>query len=384
MHRTGSLCSLLLLTATIPAAAQQVPIQQLTTPDVEFDEPFDQVTAVRELRDGRLIVADLFARTVSLVDLASGTATAIGREDQGPREFGFPVALVALPHDTTWLVDPAQSRFLVILPDGTPSGTVAFPDEFGGMARVRGADARGRIYAQGTGFTFGPGSDPRALPDSAPVVVWDRAAKSVTPVGKVKIPAVAVSTSGSGGRRSVMMRQQPFPLADDWAVTSAGRVGYVRSGNYHVEWSAPAPRVGPPVAFKPVPVTNADKKELEERMKDRRGGLRITRTDGNSSSQASSAPPPSQPAEPQVDWPEQKPPFVPTSAITSPEGEIWVERSQAAGAPELVDVFGPAGNLLRQVKLPPQTRLVAVGAKGIYAARTDADGLWYLQRYKKP
>jgi hypothetical protein len=70
--------------------------------------------------------------------------------------------------------------------------------------------------------------------------------------------------------------------------------------------------------------------------------------------------------------------------MTSPEGEIWVERSQPAGAPELVDVFGPAGNLLRQVKLPPKTRLVAVGAKGIYAARTDEDGLWYLQRYKKP
>ncbi|HET7603388.1 MAG TPA: hypothetical protein VFK36_10265 [Gemmatimonadales bacterium] len=383
MRRTGLLCSLLLAVA-MPAAAQQVPVQQLSNPEVEFPDAFDQVTAVRELRDGRLIVADLYARTVSLVDLASGQATAIGREGQGPKEFGFPTALVALSHDTTWLVDPAQSRFLVILPDGTPSGTVAFPEEFGGMARVKGADARGRIYAQGTGFTLGPGSDPRALPDSAPVVAWDRAAKSVTPVGKVKIPAVAVSTSGSAGSRSVMMRQQPFPLADDWVVTSAGRVGFVRSGNYHVEWSAPAPRVGPPVAFKPVLVTNADKKELEDRMKDRRGALRITRTDGNSSGQASSAPPPSQPAEPQVDWPEQKPPFVPTSAITSPEGEIWVERSQPAGAPELVDVFGPAGNLLRQVKLPPATRLVAVGAKGIYAARTDADGLWYLQRYKKP
>jgi hypothetical protein len=384
MRRTGPLCSLLLLAATIPAAAQQVPVQQLTKPEIEFAEPFDQVTAVRELRDGRLIVADLFARTVSLVDLASGEATAIGREGQGPKEFGFPTALVALPHDTTWLVDPAQSRFLVIRPDGPPSGTVAFPDAFGGMARVKGADARGRIYAQSTGFTFGAGSDPRALPDSAPVVVWNRTAKSVAPVGKVKTPAVAVSTSGSAGRRSVMMRQQPFPVADDWTVTSAGRVGYVRSGNYHVEWSAPAPRVGTAVVFRPGPVTDADKKELEERTKERRGALRITRTDGNSSGQASSGPPPSEPAEPQVEWPKEKPPFVPGSAITSPEGELWVKRSQPAGAPELVDVFGPAGNLLRQVKLPARTRLVAVGAKGIYAARTDDDGLWYLQRYQTP
>jgi hypothetical protein len=384
MHRTTSLSALLLLTATAPALTQQVPVLQLSKPEVEFSDPFDQVTAVRELKDGRVIVADLYGRTVSLVDFTSGQATAIGREGQGPKEFGFPTALVPLPHDTTWLVDPAQSRFLVILPNGTPSGTVAFPDEFAGMARVKGADARGRIYAQSTGFTFGPGSDPRALPDSAPVVVWDRAAKSVTPVGKVKIPAVAVSTAGSAGSRSVMMRQQPFPVADDWAVTRAGRIAFVRSGTYHVEWSAPAPRVGPAVTFRPVPVTDADKKELEDRMKDRRGALRITRTDGNSSGQGSSGPPPSAPAEPQVDWPEQKPPFAPNSAITSPEGELWVERSQPAGAPELVDVFGPDGKLNRQVQLPEHTRLVAVGARGIYAARTDDDGLWYLQRYRKP
>jgi hypothetical protein len=158
MHRTGSLSALLLLAASVPAIAQQVPVQQFSRPEAEFPDPFDQVTAVRELRDGRLIVADLFARAVSLVDLKSGSATVIGREGQGPNEYGFPTGLVALPHDTTWVVDPAQSRFLVILPDGTPSGTVAFPDEFGGMARVKGADARGRIYAQGTGFTLGPSS----------------------------------------------------------------------------------------------------------------------------------------------------------------------------------------------------------------------------------
>jgi hypothetical protein len=385
MRRTGSLCSLLLLAAVVPAASQQVPVQQLSTPEVEFPEPFDHVTAIRELRDGRLIVADVFARTVSLVDLASGQATAIGREGQGPNEFSFPFALVPLPNDTTWLVDPAQSRFLVILPDGTPAGTVPYPDEFRGMMRVKGTDARGRIYAQGSGINLGVGADPRSLPDSAPVLVWDRAARTVTPVGKVKTPALAISTAGTSSNRSVTMRQQPFPMADDWAVTSIGRVGYVRSGSYHVEWGAPAPRAGPPVAFKPVPVTAADKKEVEDRMNDRRGALRISRAigDGGGSAHPSSAPPPN-PGEPQVDWPEQKPPFVPTSAMASPEGEIWVERSQPAGAPELLDVFGPAGNLLRQVKLPPRTRLVAVGSKGIYAARTDEDGLWYLQRFRKP
>jgi hypothetical protein len=70
--------------------------------------------------------------------------------------------------------------------------------------------------------------------------------------------------------------------------------------------------------------------------------------------------------------------------MASPFGELWVERSQPAKAPELVDVFDPAGRLARQVRLPAGSRLVAVGIKGLYVARTDEDGLWYLQRFKNP
>lgn len=380
MRRTGLLTTQLLLAATVPAIAQQVPQVRLDTPEAEFPEPFDQVTSIRELGDGRLIVADLFARAVSLVDLQSGSATAIGREGQGPKEFGFPMTLLAMPGDTTWLADPAQGRFLVILPDGTPAGTVPFPDASGAFLRVKVADATGRIYAQGSGFTLGPGSDPRTLPDSAPVMRWDRRSKAMTPIGKVKVPSVAVSTSGSGSSRSITMRQQPFPVADDWAVTGAGRVGFVRSGTYHVEWSAPAPVVGPAVGYRAEPVTGADKEALTARESDRRGAFRITRGGG---SRSGGAPLP-EPTAPEVEWPETKPPFVSGTAIASPEGEIWVERSGPAGAPQLIDVFGPAGTLVRQVRMPPQTRLVTVGKRGIYAARTDTDGLWYLQRYSKP
>jgi hypothetical protein len=371
-----------LVLAASQVTAQQVPLVQLTKPEVEFSEPFDQVTAVRELSDGRVIVADLFGRTVSVVDFKAGTAKAIGREGQGPNEFAFPSALIPLPGDTTWLVDPAQGRFLVIHPDGTPAGTVAFPDKLAGTARFKGADAMGRIYAQASPFgSLGGVPDPKAFPDSAPVMRWDRGSKAMTEVGKVKIPAVAISTAGSAGSRSVMMAQQPFPAADDWAVTRAGRVGFARSSKYHLEWAAPAPVVGPPVSFATVPVTDADKKELKARQEDRRGALRIT--DGGPA-RASSGTPPPEPKAPALNWPESKPPFVQGSAMASPFGELWVERSQPAKAPELVDVFDPAGRLARQVRLPAGSRLVAVGINGLYVARPDEDGLWYLQRFKNP
>jgi len=96
--------------------------------------------AVRELRDGRVIVSDLLAKGVSLVDFRTGSATAIGREGQGPGEFAFPTGLVPLPGDTTLLVDPGQRRFLKIAPDGKPVGTVPFPEGLNGIVTVRGAE----------------------------------------------------------------------------------------------------------------------------------------------------------------------------------------------------------------------------------------------------
>lgn len=362
-------------------AAQSVPVAQVGKPEAELSDPFDQVTAVRELSDGRLVVADLFARTVSLVDLGKNSATAIGRQGQGPNEFAFPAGLVPLPHDTTWLVDLAQRRFLVITPAGAPAGSVSFPDGFAGLARIKGADAEGRIYAQGSPFGGdGPPPDPSALPDSAPILRWDRGSKAISPLGKVKLPTTSMAASGTAGNRNVMMRQQPLSSADDWAVTPAGRVGFVRVGQYHVDWGAPAARRGPAVDYTPVKVSERDKKEWEARMNDRRGAITIERGGPPPSGET----PPPQPKLPPVDWPEAKPPFVANTALASPEGEIWVERSQPAGDPPLIDVFDPAGKLSRQVRLPAGSRLVAVGIKGLYVARADEDGLWYLGRYKKP
>ena len=65
--------------SALEAQAAQVPVVSLTRPEAELEEPFDQVSAVRELRDGRVVVADLFAKAVSLADFRSGALTKIGR-----------------------------------------------------------------------------------------------------------------------------------------------------------------------------------------------------------------------------------------------------------------------------------------------------------------
>ena len=45
------------------------------------------------------------------------------------------------------------------------------------------------------------------------------------------------------------------------------------------------------------------------------------------------------------------------------------------------DVFDAQGKLIATVKMPPKTRVLALGAKGVYLARNDDDDLQYIQHH---
>jgi hypothetical protein len=384
--RRAALVALVAIAPVIaaPLAAQTIPVVSLSRPEAEFAEPFDQVTAVRELRDGRVIVSDLLAKGVSLVDFRTGSATAIGREGQGPGEFAFPTGLVPLPGDTTLLVDPGQRRFLKIAPDGKPVGTVPFPEGLNGIVTVRGADRQGRIYVQGSLFGGGPalgGPDAGALPDSVALLRWTPGRAGFDTLGRVKVPSIARAVSGGSNARAVVMRQQPFSASDDWSAAPDGRVAVARAGTYHVEWLGAAPVSGPAVSYAKVPVTQADKDAVNRQGRDTRGRFTI-QEGGGGGGRPANVPPPQLP---EPDWPEFKPAFVGAGARMAPNGEFWVQRSQPAGAGRLYDVCDGQGKLTRQVRLAKDTRLVGFGATSVYVARTDNDDeLQYLQRFRRP
>ena len=385
MRRTSAALATLLIALAAQARAQSVPAVSLGNPTATFEEPFDQVTSVRELSDGRVLVADLLARAVSLTDLERGTASAVGREGQGPKEFNFPMGLVALPGDSTLLIDPGQRRFLIIGPDGAPITTIPFPEEFSGPVRIRGADRQGRVYAEGSAFTFGPGSadlNEQSLPDSVPLLLCDRATGRVDRLGKIKIPEMTMAVSGGRNARAIAMRQAPLPAADAWSVTPDGRIGIARVGDYHVDWWGAPRATGRPVRYTPVKVSARDKEIFRERTRDPRSAFRVS--EGTSARSGGSSRPIQPPDLPEPEWPEFKPPFVVNSALATPAGQLWVERSQPAEADRLYDVFGSDGNLMRQVKLSADRRVVGFGAGTVYVARTDEDELQYLERYRLP
>ncbi|HXI21587.1 MAG TPA: hypothetical protein VNH46_10900 [Gemmatimonadales bacterium] len=374
--------SALALVLNVPLAAQnRVTERTLRQPEAEFTESFDALQALRELPDGKLLVTDLGPKAVYLVDFRSQHQTPVGRSGQGPGEYQLPGALLAAPGDTTLLVDLVSRRFLCIGPDGQLGKTIPFPDAVQGFPEARGVDGSGRVYFQGTPFATGPGGfNSGELPDSVPIIRWDRQSGRIDTLGMVKAPSLKMQVAGGANSRMVMMRPQPFAPQDDWAVGADGRVAVARVGDFHIEWLGPRPARGAPVAYDPVRVDDGEKDIFLSAMRNTRNRITVTRGGPGRGSQQLK-PPEVQASD--FNWPHDKPPFPGRTARISPDGRFWIEQSTRSGdSTEVYDTFDAAGGLMGRVILPRGRRLVGVGRGTVYAIRTDDDGLQWLERYR--
>jgi hypothetical protein len=388
----------------VALAAQTVPVRTLTTADAEYSEPFSQIVGMRELRSGRVIVADNRDKTIQLIDF-KGEAKAIGREGSGPAEYGLPSSVFAAPGDTTWVYDILNSRYLVIDPTGKPVSTfmIEAPDAApaapprggrggrggglgpGGFGRgiAQGIDAQGRLYFRAPIVSFG--NDGPRTSDTTPIIRWDRKTGRTDTVGVLVNPAgaAAVTTPARGGdevRVSVRIGPSaPFESADAYAVTAAGDVAVVRARDYHVDWIVKGKTVsGAPIRYERVKVTDEDKKNWIEARKNATGTM-VVNENGNRRVQSVSAAAMDGGAPPE--FPEFKGPFLP-QVVAAPNGHVWVPRHVAANAPPTYDVIDNAGKVVQRVVLPKRTRLLGFGNGAVYLARIDADDLQYLQRYR--
>jgi hypothetical protein len=393
-------------------AAQQAP-RTLPAAQAEFEEPFSSVGvgAIRELRDGRVIVADPRDKVVSVVDFRSGSAASIGREGSGPQEFGFPLRLYGAPGDTTFLFDPLNQRYLIIGPDAKPINTFRIETEaprpapapgapgraggpqvqFAGLGfTARATDARGRMYGEGSGIA--PGPDGRPVPaDSVPLLRYDRGTKRLDTLAYIALPKSNTQVSGSGGNMRVMIGgANPLAPRDEWAVFPDGRVAIARATGYRIEFIGAdgARRSGPRIAYTPVRMNAAEirhEEGLRNAARANQMSIQMNNNNGQVTRSATMGPGANAPPlEPLTDWPDVKPPFRPgiASVLARPNGELWVRRTENAQARgTLYDVINAQGSVAYQVRIPDGVTLVGFGATTIYTTRKDADDLVYLQRH---
>ena len=378
--RTFLLASTILCIA-MPVSAQ-VAERRLTTADARFPHTFSSIRGLRELPDGRVMVADGIDEIVMIADLKTGKGDTLGRVGQGPGEYKSPDALYALPGGGTMLVDLGNGRLNYIGADGKYKESS--PIAQGNMPRLsiiipRGVDGQGRVYYQPA--MGGPGG---RVPDSASVVRWTRASAKFDTVGRVKLPEIVTRESGDANNQRQSQRPKPFPVQDSWNVGPNGQVAIVRGREYRVDWVTADGRIirGRPVPVTAVPIRDADKREW---IAESANGIRVNMQNINGQvtmafGRGSSPDQEEDDAIASTEWPAAKPPF--SAVFVSPTGEAWVERSVPAGSPRVMDVFDAAGVLKARVTLPAGRRLVGFGNGVIYVRHSDASDLQHLERYR--
>jgi hypothetical protein len=373
----------------MPAAAQVRNINLTGAPLKSIEEPFTQISGIRELPGNKAVVADRGEQKLMMVNFATGAVASIGRKGGGPGEYQFPASVFPGPGTETWVGDPLAGKIHVVSPDGKiPTALLPPSSENGiGLTMPRGVDASARLYFQGMPR---PDAGGGAM-DSLQILRWDPKAKRVDTLGKV-YSGMTVNTSGSSGNNMrVMISMKPWTAAPLWAALPDGRVAVVQPSPYRVDVIGANKMVtrGPAQAYTPIKVTAAERAAYREAQKSS-SGMAITRSvggpGGGGTSISNTRAPSSAQELPDSDFPATMPPFSGQSSVqVSPEGEIWVLRTRPASdkAPKY-DIFNSAGQLTGKATLKPNSTVVGFGAGVVYVSRQDPeDDLRYLEVYSR-
>jgi len=373
-----------LMTASNMASAQELTLGQ---PVATYDEALSFLQTVREMPDGRILIADPLGGELFFLNLETGARQDIGREGQGPMEYRQPDAVWPLTGDRSLLVDLGNARLTELDGDGTFGEThqIMIGEMRPGSSMImlipQGVDDQGRVYVtQRAGYR--PGQD---FPDSMTVVRADLATSAIDTLGKVKTQDMDVQASGG----NVSIQQIPLSPADAWGVARDGRVVIARSGDYHVEWHHADGTVvsGSPVDVRSVRIGTAEKREYVTESANT--GVRIDMMMGpggqaNASLSRGASPGDDEPRIDGYDWPDTKPPVVNGRINVDGMGRAWVQRSLPAGEARIYDLFGADGNRISSVTMPEGRRVISFGEGAVYVTYLDEFDLVYLEKYELP
>lgn len=350
------------------------------TKDAEFPEGFGLLSSVRELPDGRVMVADPLGLILAILDMDSGEMELLAREGAGPDEYRQPDAVHALPGGATLLVDLGNARLTVIDSQGTFGKTIPIVlAQAGGrgpgsmqMILPRTVDDQGRIYFAIRGGFGGA--------DSTSIGRYDRETEAVDKLARVKPQGV----ERMGDSQNIQIRSLPMTAQDDWAAGPDGTIALVRSDGYYVQVIHPDGRVstGPTVEHRLI--RPRDEEKLAWLEAGQSSGIRMS-VEAGPGGQRSISMSRGGGGTPDIDaykWPSRMPAFRAGSTLIDPHGAIWVGRTTRADDDSLYDIFDGEGNKIGQVTFSPNSTVIGFGAGTAYVVRTDEFGLQWLERYR--
>lgn len=334
---------------------------------------FTEIGPVRELSDGRILVADVRDHALRVVSASGGTRAPIGRQGSGPGEYRSPSRLFAFGHDSTLLVDGTTRRWQMLdrtafveLPPSLNANLLSVGAELTGM------DKAGNLLLL---HGFGPGKPGQgkydatnpATADSIVVVRISRAGAH---------DSVARIEGGWLGRRRHMlivngMRDfwelgNPLATRDQAAIFADGTIALASAAPYRVDWlkTEGARVIGREIVEMPVPVT-ASIRDVMAREALHPDAPKFKPGD---------FPP----------WPAFVPPFTGGALHAGADGRLYVARTVLSKrGVRVYDVFDQAGHRTT-FRLPAGSRLVGSGTRGLYVAVTDQDDVESLALFRFP
>ena len=346
------------------------------TLEAAYPEGLGHVERIRELSNGRILVADPIGQVLLSIDVDMATSDTIGGIGSGPNEYRQPDAVFPLVADTSLLVDLGNGRLIVVAPDGTFGETIRMAQGSPGTNRIyiimpRFTDSFGRIYFQDVGVMIRANRTSR---DSVAVARFDRQHGTVDIVGSLK--------------RIEERNDRVIPLSsqDDWAVGLDGSVAVIRSRGYYIDWLLPNGDAirGPNTQYESIPISRREKERwktevttngLDMATFNRGGEVNVTVKRGAASGGAGTG-------IDSYEWPRNLPPFRFGRTIVSNRGELWVERFVSDGEPPVIDVFDRAGRKTGSTELPANRRVVGFGNGFVYLVYTDDVDLQWIERYR--
>ena len=351
------------------ARAQPAPQLKLgaATPLSGID--FSRIGGLRELPDGRVLVIDAREKQLLVVDFAKGTSRKLGREGSGPGEYRSLTQLIALPGDSTLLLDVVGGRWLVMVRDSFTS-VIGGSDAAMAVSRSPlGADLSGHLLATRAARNLnGVVGNVSITNDSSWLLRVDRRSGSVDTLAKFRTRPGRIAIQGTPERpTSISVVMNPISTGELPVFFPDGAIAIVRLDPYRVDWIIGGRQVpGRPLPFTGVPVGTAEKEAIMDRM---------ARTNDEAPKPPESVP----------DWPDVFPPFLPGSVLAAPDGRVWIRRAPSLRAPATdYDIVDRTGSLSGRLHIPENEMIVGFGRSSVYIAATDDDDLQHLKRYPLP
>jgi hypothetical protein len=341
--------------------------------EVEFVHDLVTVTGVRELSDRTMLVGDRSEKTVFLVARADRQGRAILVRGGGPGEVMSLSEMVAASADSTLIYDSAQQRVLVLAGsrvartflqmDAPWKNEFDFPMAVDNAGNSYGLRAKASAIRKGP---INPGKLSVYAADSAEMVMLTKGStagrvlftiRGAFTASNMKVKTIAGMTSYYH-LTALLDRPDLAAVCADGSVlhadTRAGRVSWWRSGQRIATANYP---------FARPPVTQALKR------------LAIIESQGAKNAVFFSP-------EEYPPWPARMPAFDKNGAWCLPSSDAILEGNVDATGVRPMYFVSKTGTVSPIRGVPPRTKVVGVGASGVYLAMDSEDGLVTIARYQ--